>query len=266
VTFPKPPTYDNVRPSRPTPCLATPLRRRGDADLRRVRPASTPDLRPREEARRFESAGVVDHGLAWTRDGRSIVWAEVPTASSGASGRMAALAQPVELAGTGARARLGPRQDRLVFTRYRWRPPSTASRLAARPPRSSNRRRWTCFQYSPDGTADRVRVGPHRHRRDWLAEASGSNHALTRARARTRARPAGLRTGRSVAFDSQGRRHWTSGAIPFDGSGLRQVPRSPRRELPSFRATAAGSTSAPTGRVARGLARRVGVDGRAIDA
>jgi Tol biopolymer transport system component len=125
-----------------------------------------------------------------------------------------------------------------VFTRYRWAPAIYRIPLGGSPTPLIESTAVDMFpQYSPDGR--RIAFESARTGTDeiWLAEASGSNPTrLTRGPGRYQGSPRWSPDGRSVAFDSQGQDgHWDIWAIHVDGSGLRQVTRSPTDEnMPSF--------------------------------
>jgi Tol biopolymer transport system component len=179
-------------------------------------------------------------GLAWTRDGHSIVWGGAGDSQLwrvDADGGTPP--EPVDLAGTGARAPSTARgQDRLAFTRYRWAPDVYRLPLDGSPTPLIESTAVDWFpQYSPDGRRIVFESGRTGAEEIWLAEASGSNSTrLTHGPGRHQGSPSWSPDGRTVAFDSRGQDgHWDIWTIGVDGSGLRQVTRNPADEnMPSF--------------------------------
>jgi Tol biopolymer transport system component len=197
------------------------------------------ELRPQGAARSLTGQGLSNRGLAWTRDGRSIVY--------GADDRLwrvradgGAPPERLEIVARGAfPSTLGSR-DRLAFTRetvdsdiYRLDLGGSAVPLVqstfveARP------------QYSPDGRriAFDSAPGAGHGAEIWLADADGSNPArLTRGPGRFQGSPHWSPDGRVIAFDSRAESGrvdiWTIGV---SGSGLRQITHDPADEVvPSF--------------------------------
>jgi Tol biopolymer transport system component len=182
-------------------------------------------------------------GLAWTRDGRSIVYG-----AGGASGlylwrvRADGGAPPerVELAGRPAGAPCTARsRDRLAFTRLVWEPDIYRLQLGGSPtPLIESTFTESYPQYSPDGR--RIAFGSGRAggtEEIWLADADGSNPTrLTHGPGHYQGSPRWSPDGRSIAFDSYGENgHADIWTIGVEGSGLRQVTRDPADDtVPSW--------------------------------
>ena len=188
------------------------------------------ELRPQGAARPLTRQRSVNFGVAWTRDGRSIVYGSYPRlwrvrADGGAP------PERVELAGGARFPSTVNSRDRLAFVRwvadtdiYRLRlggspTPLIASTFDERHP-----------QYSPDGRRIAFESSRADDRQEvWLADADGSNPTrLTRGPGLSQGTPGWSPDARSIAFDSMAenghRDVWTIGV---DGSGLRQVTHDP---------------------------------------
>ncbi len=200
-------------------------------------------LQPAGVSRRLPGAPVWIQGVAWTRDGRSIVYGvnDIPNtylwrvrADGGAA------PERVELAGRGGnQPSIARGRDRLAFTRvlwdddiYRLQPGSPPA-----PVLSSTWAEWFP-QYSPDGQRIVFASGRSGDATEvWLANADGSDATrLTRGPGRAQSAPRWSPDGRTIAFDStsaEGRVDvWTIGV---DGADLRQVTRdSAADNMPSF--------------------------------
>jgi Tol biopolymer transport system component/tRNA A-37 threonylcarbamoyl transferase component Bud32 len=188
------------------------------------------DLRPQGSPRRLTQQRLLNTGVAWTRDGRSIVYSTMlrlwrVRADGGAP------PERVELGAVAALPSTVNSRDRLAFVRgvgdydiYRLQPgssptpfiQSTFSELHA--------------QYSPDGR----RIAFESNRAGdtaeiWLADADGSNPTqLTRGPGRWQGTAGWSPDGRSIVFDSQAENgHVDIWTIGTDGSGLRQVTHGP---------------------------------------
>ncbi len=188
------------------------------------------ELRPQAEARRITRQRLWILGLAWTRDGRSIV------GGGGLEGdylwrvRADGGSPPerVELAGRDAYAPSTARsQDRLAFTRFLWDSVIYRLDLGGSPtPLIDSTGRDINAQHSPDGR--RIAFASRRsgdRNEVWLADADGANPArLTRGPGRFQGSPRWSPDGRTIAFDSRSDEgQWDIWTIGVDGLGLRQV-------------------------------------------
>lgn len=201
-----------------------------------------PQARPRAAARRLTWRQTWIFGLAWTRDGRSIVWGSglelnflwrVPADGSSPPER-------VELAGNNAYAPSTARgQDRLAFSRTLF--DSVIYRLAlggAPAPLIDSASRDLNAQYSPDGR--RIAFASRRsgdRNEIWLVDADGASPTrLTRGSARFRGSPRWSPDGRTIAFDAwSDEGQWDIWTIGVDGAGLRRVTHDPvKAHIPSF--------------------------------
>jgi eukaryotic-like serine/threonine-protein kinase len=191
--------------------------------------------RPQGPSRRVTAQRFDPAGLAWTRNGRSIVYAAVHSNVSrlwrvrADGGAPPAL---VELAGRGT---LWPftatSRDRLVFLRrssdvdiYRLRAgrdtaPLLASTADDIQPQYSPDGQQVAFESRREGDTEEI----------WLVGADGSNPArLTRGPGRYQGSPRWSPDARAIVFDSQADDgHWDVWTIRADGSGLRQVTHNP---------------------------------------
>lgn len=201
-----------------------------------------PQARPRAQARRLTWRRTWIFGLAWTRDGRSIVWGSGlelnylwRVSVDGGSPP-----ERVELAGSNAYApSTASGQDRLAFSRTLF--DSVIYRLAlggAPAPLIDSASRDLNAQYSPDGK--RIAFASRRsgdRNEIWLVDADGASPTrLTRGPARFRGSPRWSPDGRTIAFDSwSDDGQWDIWTIGVDGSGLRQVTHDPvKAHIPSF--------------------------------
>jgi serine/threonine protein kinase len=201
------------------------------------------EARPRAAARRLTRPGATIIGLAWTRDGDSVlygtqlgphshVW-RVRADGTGPPERL-------ELAGPGTRqpATVSSR-ERLLFTRIRYdvhinrlevggtATPLIESNFSDRIPQYSGDGRRIAFE--SDRADERSEV--------WLADADGTNVArLTRGPGRDQGSPRWSPDGRTIAFDSRGEDgHYDVWTTRVDGSGLQRVTFDPADEnTPSF--------------------------------
>jgi eukaryotic-like serine/threonine-protein kinase len=198
---------------------------------------------PRGKARRLTRQEFVVSGLAWTRDGRSIVYG----AALGMDSRLwrvradgSAPPERVELAGAGVVGPFTATGDRLAFRRLRYQVDIHRLQLGAAAPVAVFESAFSesSPQYSPDGRRiafgmDRVDEG----RQVWLADADGSNATrLTRGPEGDHGSPRWSPDGRTIAFDVKAKNGrfdiWT---VEVDGSRLRHVTFDPGDEnMPSF--------------------------------
>jgi len=245
VTFPKPPAYDDSPAFSPDghalAYVSCQARWWDPACDVYVLPLDA-ERRPQGEARRLTRQRLWIVGLAWTRDGRSIV------SGSGVEGdgmwrvRADGSSPPerVELAGDCAyMPSTVSGQDRLAFVRnsmdsviYHLEVGGSSTPLLDSTSRDLN------AQYSPDGR--RITFASRRsgdRNEVWLADADGSNPTrLTRGPGRLQGSPRWSPDGRTIAFDSRSEEgQWDIWTIGVDGSGLRQVTRDlPFAHVPSF--------------------------------
>ncbi|HUL79895.1 MAG TPA: protein kinase [Vicinamibacteria bacterium] len=201
------------------------------------------EARPQGAARRLTRQGFGTSGLAWTRDGRSILYGTAEATNSHVwRVRTDGSAPPerLELPGPGAGqpSTVGSR-DRLLFSRFhpnlhilRLQVGGTATPFIAS----------SFVDMNPQYSADGRRVAFQSDRADerheiWLADADGTNVTrLTRGPGRSQGSPRWSSDGRVIAFDSQADNgHFDIWTIGVDGSGLRQATHDPADEnMPSF--------------------------------
>jgi serine/threonine protein kinase/Tol biopolymer transport system component len=190
------------------------------------------ELKPQGAARPLTRQGLnASHGLAWTRDGRSIVYDGLWRVR--ADGRTPP--ERLEQASGGRSASTVGSRDRLAFVRpvgdadiYRLplggspTPIVQSTFLELQP------------QYSPDGRRIALESGRAGSGNEiWLADADGANLTrLTRGPGRAQGSPRWSPDGRSIVFDSRAEDGhvdvWTIGA---SGSGLRQVTHDPADDV-----------------------------------
>lgn len=194
------------------------------------------ELRPQGAPRQLTRQRLWNVGIAWTRDGRAIVYGAGRLGSRlwrvRADGGTAP--QRMELAGSGAGLPSAARtRDRLAFTRWDWRPDLYRLDRDGSSTLLVESTAWDIYpDWSPDGR--QIAFQSDRTGGDaeiWLAEADGSDPMrLTRGPGRYQGSPRWSPDGRWIAFDSysEGRADvWTIGA---EGSGLRQITRDPANE------------------------------------
>jgi Tol biopolymer transport system component len=231
VTSPKPPAFDIAPSFSPdgralayTSCEG--VEALPACDVQRL--ALDAGLNPQGAAQPLTRQRLAGTGLAWTRDGRFIVYgAAHPYQLWRVRSDGGAPPERVELAAQAALPSVARGRDRLAFVRvirdldlYRFEPGAAPSPIVVSTFEEEHP------QYSPDGRrivfeskrpADAMEI--------WLADADGRNPTqLTRGPGRYQGTPGWSPDGRSIVFDSygeDGHSHlWTIGV---DGSGLRQL-------------------------------------------
>jgi len=201
-----------------------------------------PDYVPMPSRRRLTNQGLSIHGLAWTRDGSSIVY---DTAGRGpyflwrvvADGTRAP--ERIEVAGFGShRPATVLSRDRLAFDRrlptlgvYRVWPGQTPQPVLVS----------TAFDFEPDFSPDGQRLAFSSRRSGdavevWVAAADGSSaQQLTHGPGPRQGAPAWSPDGRRIAFESQrADGHFDVWVMDSDGSAMHQLT------------TDAGDENAPT--------------------
>ena len=244
LTSPRPPAYDGFpafSPDGHSLAYATCSRGPLSAWDVYVVPLDS-ELRPQGEARRLHWNRLWISGLAWTRDGRSLL-----VGSGFFDGYLWRLGigndsspERLELAGASAFAPFTARgEDRLGFTRRLWDPDIYRLPIGGSPaPLIASPFRERYAQYSPDGRRIAFESGRAGGTDEiWLADADGSNLTrLTRGPGTWQGSPVWSPDGRTIAFDSRSEDggEWNVWTIGVDGSGLRQVTRGQSDNLPSF--------------------------------
>jgi serine/threonine protein kinase len=189
------------------------------------------ELRPQGAARPLSRQRLLNRGVAWTRDGRSIVYSAGARlwrvrADGGAPPERVELAVYPAISPSTVNSR-----DRLAFVRWAGDVDIYRLRLGGSPtPLIQSTFTETHPQYSPDGRRiafESDRAGDTEE--IWLADADGSNPTrLTRGPGRYQGSPGWSPDGRSIVFDSQAENgHVDVWTIGVDGSGLRQVTHEP---------------------------------------
>jgi Tol biopolymer transport system component/serine/threonine protein kinase len=186
-------------------------------------------LQPQGPARRLTSEHLWIRGLAWTRDGRSIVYdAEVALWRVRADG--SAAPERDERAGRAINPSTTPARDRLAFVRVSGREDIYRLSLGGDPtPVVESALLDIHPQLSPDGSRLAFMSLQSGRREIWLANADGSSaRRLTRGPGSWQGSPFWSPDGRSVVFDSLNERgHRDIWTIATDGSELRQVTHDP---------------------------------------
>ncbi len=189
-------------------------------------------LAPKGAARRLTQQRMESAGLAWARDGRSIVYDGLwrVRADGGAP------PERVETAAGGRFPSTASGRDRLAFVRQVGDPDIYRLPLGGSPtPIVQSTAKELQPQYSPDGR--RVALTSTRAGGSgseiWLADADGQNLTrLTRGPGRSQGWPGWSPDGRSIVFDSvaeDGNRDvWN---INVDGSGLRRITHDPANDI-----------------------------------
>lgn len=197
------------------------------------------DLRPAGSPRRLTHQQVWGMGLAWTRDGRSIVYGAFRDSLWRVHVDGSSPPTRVDLAGRGADLpftvtssdRLGFRRDIVERDIYRFEvasatmAPLIASTGSDAQPQYSPDGKRIAFESDRDGDATAI----------WLANADGSSQErLTHGPGRFQAAPRWSPDGRTLVFEAQGEENgWDTWTIGSDGSGLRQVTRGGAGKGPS---------------------------------
>jgi Tol biopolymer transport system component len=190
-----------------------------------------PDYVPIPSPRRLTNQGLAIHGLAWTRDGSSIVY---DTAGRGPYFLWRVMAdgtrepERIEVAGFGSRRPATVvSQDRLAFERrlptlgvYRVWPGHTPQPVLVS----------SAFDFEPDFSPDGQRLAFSSRRSGdaveiWLASADGSSpQQLTHGPGPRQGAPAWSPDGRRIAFESQrADGHFDVWVMDSDGSALHQL-------------------------------------------
>ena len=204
-----------------------------------------PGYAPQGGPRRITQQGLFLEGLAWSRDGESLVYSGSLTASmlgylwrAGIQGQQPP--QRLDLAGFYASyPSIAPAGNRLAFARALRNLDIWRYQLGGAPePFIMSSLDEISQQFSPDGS--RVAFGSNRSGEAfeiWVANADGSNPVqLTNGLGRHQGTPRWSPDGRWIAFDSQGQDgHWDIYVIDASGGRPRRVTSEPSDEgIPSF--------------------------------
>jgi len=232
LTFPKPPAFD-ASPSFSPDGRALAFASCAGAEGAPICDVSVlaldAQLRPRGAARPLTKQRLWIAGLAWTRDGRSIVYS-----AGGALWRVRAngdaTPERLELAASATNPSTARSQDRLAFVRSVGSMDLYRIQLGESPtPLVESTFPDTHPQYSPDGRRIAFESGRAGKQEIWLVDADGSNPTrLTRGPGRYQGTPGWSPDGRSIAFDSYAEDgHSDVWTIGVDSSGLRQITSDP---------------------------------------
>jgi Tol biopolymer transport system component len=192
------------------------------------------DFVPKGPPRRLTRRPIfLSGGLAWTRDGKSLLFVE-----QGVHRLWRAAIEgtepptPIELAGLGAmHPAAAASRDRLVFVRQLWdydvyrfevgRPaePVLASSFPDYNPHFSPDGRQVAFESERSGEGHEI----------WLAEADGTSPVqLTRGPGQSQGSPRWSPDGRRIAFESRGEDgHWDIWTIDAEGGSPRRLTQGP---------------------------------------
>ncbi len=201
-----------------------------------------PELKPRTSAGPLTQHRGKIRGLAWTRDGRSIVYALGATLETTELWRVqaqgVAVATRIELGGRAQFPSVAASRDRLAFYRASGDADLQRMHLGGA---STPIIRSTFAESHPSLSPDGSRIAFERNRTGggeiWLAGADGANPTrLTRCPGVNQGSPSWSPDGLSIVFDSQDSRGLVDiWAIGSDGTGLRRITHDPAEDsVPSF--------------------------------
>jgi Tol biopolymer transport system component len=196
-----------------------------------------PDLTPEGPPRRLTDHGLPVSGIAWVRDGKSIVYGScLPTVCHLWRVGIAEGSRPerIELAGRAAAPATVPSRDRLAWSRSlsdvdvsRFVEGQTPEAVLAS----------SFYDYGPDLSPDGKRIAFSSGRSGesqeiWVAGADGSNPLqLTHGPGQHQGLPRWSPDGRRLAFNSQGPDgHWDVWVIDADGGTARRLTEDPGDE------------------------------------
>ena len=246
VTFPKPPIYHQYpafSPDGRSLAYSACENVAGSVEVCDVHAVQLDaQAQPHGPSRRLTHQGLWNDGLAWTRDGSTIVYGVFRGSASRLWRVSADGANPPEevtLAGSGSEPFTAAGQDRLGFVRNMTDIDIHRLQLGSAQAPFLASTGWDFLpQYSPDGRRIVFNANRSGHKGEvFLADADGSNvMRLTNGPGRQQGAAVWSPDGRSIAFDSQAANgHFDIWTIEVDGSGLRQVTHNPADEsVPSW--------------------------------